>query len=57
MDLLDLQNEIVEAPDDQLHYAVFMNIGEEESGDLFVRVGEVEWQHNEQRIIIQPETE
>lgn len=57
MDVLDLQNEFATTPDDQLHYEVLMNVGSPESGDDFVRVGEIEWQHNEQCIIIQPREE
>lgn len=54
MDIMDLRMEIADAPDDQLTYDVVMNVGSEADGDYFVPVGEIEWQHNEKRIIIQP---
>lgn len=37
---------------EQNDYEVLMNIGDE-IGDHIVRVGAIEWQHNERRIIIQ----
>lgn len=57
MKVLDINMDLEPRAKEQSEYQVLMNIGTPESGDQFVRVGEIEWQHNEQRVIIHPEEE
>lgn len=50
MTVEDLLEELKDTPPDQLDYSIRVNVGDESSGDIWVNIDELEWDH-ENRVI------
>ena len=55
MTVEDVQDELCNSPSDQLDYVFRINVGDETSGDLWVDIDNLEWDHNERVVKIHEE--
>lgn len=55
MTVEDVQDELCNSPSDQLDYVFRINVGDETSGDLWVDIDSLEWDHNERVVKIHGE--
>ena len=54
MNVGDVLEELSNTPDDQMDYVFRVNIGDE-TGDLYVDIDELEWDHENRVVKIKPE--